>query len=231
MHLIEEAMVDVEVGNSWGYVHVPANFSVALMDRFLYAAEASNETIDMSTIDVRLDMTNQQVAFIVSREILKAFHSFFKALVVDYGYSSELASIPVKFGPPIHGVQEPLFTEYVAPGIMVMIIFYMALGLTAMAFVLERKQGLLQRSYVAGVTNVEVMVAYLATQILVMTVQITFTLVFLLAVFHVPNRGSIELVILVAFLQGLCGMAFVTGSLGAEFPTNAPPNPIHHRGC
>jgi hypothetical protein len=30
------------------------------------------------------------------------------------------------------------------------ITFFMALGLTAMAFVLERKQGLIYRSYVAG---------------------------------------------------------------------------------
>jgi ABC-type multidrug transport system permease subunit len=114
----------------------------------------------------------------------------------------------LQFGDPIFGVKEPLYTEFVAPGILVMIVFFMALGLTAMAFVLERKQGLIYRSYVAGVKNVEVLICYMITQVVVMVVQIFLTLLVMLVAFKIPNRGSVMTIALICFIQGCCGMSF-----------------------
>ena len=42
-----------------------------------------------------------------------------------------------------------------APGIILSITFFMATGLTALSFVLERKQGLLDRSLVAGTERLD----------------------------------------------------------------------------
>ncbi|ELT92522.1 hypothetical protein CAPTEDRAFT_162923 [Capitella teleta] len=91
--------------------------------------------------------------------------------------------------------------------LMIRITFFMATGLTAMSFVLERKQGLLDRSFVAGVTNMEVMIGHISTQFLVMLVQVSLLLVFAIAVFHVVAEGSLVLVVLLTLFQGLVGMA------------------------
>lgn len=51
---------------------------------------------------------------------------------------------------PIYGERAPTFTEFMAPGVVLSIAFLAAVALTALAFVMERKEGLLERSLVAG---------------------------------------------------------------------------------
>ena len=59
-----------------------------------------------------------------------------------------------------------------------------------MSFILERKEGLLERSWVAGVTATEVMFAHVVAQCAVMIVQVSLVLVFMIFVFGVPGNKS-----------------------------------------
>ena len=43
-----------------------------------------------------------------------------------------------------------------APGIILSITFFMATGLTTLSFVIERKEGLLERSIVSGIFSVQI---------------------------------------------------------------------------
>ncbi|MPC29718.1 ABC transporter G family member 20 [Portunus trituberculatus] len=60
----------------------------------------------------------------------------------------------------------------------------------------------------ASVQSSEVMLAHLATQMLVMLVQISLILVFMFPVFQLPCKGSMVWVVLLSVLQGFCGMTF-----------------------
>lgn len=51
---------------------------------------------------------------------------------------------------PVYGDREPTFTEFMAPGVLLSIAFLAAVALTALAFVMERKEGLLERTLIAG---------------------------------------------------------------------------------
>ena len=95
-----------------------------------------------------------------------------------------------------------------ASGVIVSITYIMATGLTALAFILERRDGLFERSLVAGVDTLQVLVAHALTQIIVMVVQIFFVLVFTFLVFEIPSRGPFIWVVLLLLLQGCTGMAF-----------------------
>lgn len=108
----------------------------------------------------------------------------------------------------MYGDEHPTFTEFMAPGVLLSIAFLAAVALTALSFVLERKEGLLERSLIAGVTSHEFMISHVLTQLLVLFVQVTFLLVFTFAVFKIPSRGSFIWVIALTFLQGACGMAY-----------------------
>ena len=66
------------------------------------------------------------------------------------GQNPSAFEFPVKFETPIYGGQNPSFTEFMAPGVLLSISFLAAVALTALAFVMERKEGLLERSLVAG---------------------------------------------------------------------------------
>ena len=77
----------------------------------------------------------------------------------------------------------------------------MAVGLTALSFIIERKEGLLDRSWVAGVTATEVMLAHVVAQFAVMVVQVAAVLIFMIYVFEIPAQGSMVWIIILTLLQ------------------------------
>lgn len=69
-------------------------------------------------------------------------------------------------------------------------------------------QGLLDRSWVAGVSPVEILFSHVITQFVVMCGQTALVLIFMLVVFGVTNNGDLIWVIMLTLLQGMCGMCF-----------------------
>jgi len=146
-------------------------------------------------------MTNQQVAFSISKAITDGYINFMTNLLSDCNLPTDLADLPVKFNEPIYGSPSPSFTEFMAPGIIIIIIFFLAVGLTGEAFIAEKLDGILDRSWVAGVLPSEVMLSHILTQFLVLIGQTTITLVFIFVVFEIPCEGPIGWLILIAILQ------------------------------
>ncbi|CAG0896399.1 unnamed protein product, partial [Cyprideis torosa] len=205
---LDEAERDVLDGKSWGTIEIPKLFTQSTIDRFLSVTEADNATIDGSTIEVRLDMASQPVSLTLQDNIYRSFQLFLKDVMDIYELDHRLADLPIQVGKPYFGHNEISFAEYVAPGTLVVIFYFMAVGLTALGFVLEKRQGLIERAYVAGVTGMEILLAYLVTHLYVLILQVAMTLVFLLVVFEIPNQGSLFLLIVISLIQGLSGMTF-----------------------
>lgn len=109
---------------------------------------------------------------------------------------------------PIYGVVEVSFTEFITPGVILSITYIMAVGLTAISFVEERKSGLFDRSWVSGVTAFQVLTSHIMTQFFVLIGQVLGLLVFTFLVFDIPSRGPFIWVILMTLFQGVCGMCF-----------------------
>ncbi|XP_069115666.1 ABC transporter G family member 20-like isoform X2 [Argopecten irradians] len=196
----------VEKGEAWGLMTIGQNFTMDLITRFSNATDVSNQTLDGSTIKLYLDMTNQQIAVSLQEKVAQAFETFTRSLLDILGYNPNIAELPVKLEQPIYGTLDPSFTNFMAPGIILSITFFMATGLTTLAFVVEKKEGLLERSIVSGMTPFEIMLAHVWTQLLVMMVQVGLLLMFALLVFHVPYKGPLIWVIILVLLQGFCGM-------------------------
>ncbi|OWF47833.1 ABC transporter G family member 20 [Mizuhopecten yessoensis] len=196
----------VEKGEAWGLMTIGENFTQDLITRFSNSSHVSNSTLDGGTIKLYLDMTNQQIAVMLQQTVAEAFETFSRSLLTMIGLNPDIAQLPVKLGEPIYGSLDPSFTNFMAPGIILSITFFMATGLTTLAFVVEKKEGLLERSIVSGMTPFEIMLAHVWTQLLVMTVQVGLLLMFALLVFHVPYKGPLIWVIILVLLQGFCGM-------------------------
>ena len=60
-----------------------------------------------------------------------------------------------------------------------------SIGLTAIALIQERKEGLIDRTWVAGVNVTEIIISQVITQFFILVVQILLMLVFVLWVFKV----------------------------------------------
>ncbi|KAK3107884.1 hypothetical protein FSP39_024401, partial [Pinctada imbricata] len=200
------ALASVRDGDAWGVIAIGANFTTDLIARYSNISGINNQTIDGSSVHLYLDMTNQQIALTLEQSVAQTFQAFAGVLLQTFHQNPALAQLPVVLEDPIYGSRKPSFTNFMAPGIILSIIFFMATGLTTLAFVIEKKEGLLDRSFVAGMSAFEVMLAHVFTQLFVMIVQVALLLVFVLAVFQVPYRGPLIWVILLALGQGFCGM-------------------------
>ena len=115
----------------------------------------------------------------------------------------------VKFvDPPIYGSINPEFRDFITPGIILTVIFVMAMGLTALSLVIERKEGTMERTLVAGIKQHEILLSQVILQFFIVILQAALMLIFTFIVFRMQNKGNFGLIILIILLQGLTGMCY-----------------------
>lgn len=212
-----EAYDSVKQGHTWGVISLGANFSVDLMERF-QGGNISDAVLNGSSINVQLDMTNQQVALILQEKITDAFQTFAMKMLEKFHLNPRLASLPVVLKEPVYGELNAKYTDFMAPGIILSITFFQATGMTTLAFVMDKKTGMLDRVLASGMITFEVMLAHMFTQMLIVVVQDALLLVFTLIVFGVACKGPLIWVILLVLIQGFCGMSL--GVLYSAFCNN-----------
>ena len=149
---------------------------------------SDEETISAGTIKIRLDVTSQHMAFALQLKLVEAFKQFMGQLVTSCGMSEDMADIPLVFDDPIYGDTGLTFTDFMAPGIILTIVHSMALGYSAMIIIIERNEGLIDRTWVAGVSAAEISLAHLLVSLLITLIQVILCLIFMLVVFQVSIK-------------------------------------------
>uniref|UniRef100_A0A669BA38 ABC transporter G family member 20 n=1 Tax=Oreochromis niloticus TaxID=8128 RepID=A0A669BA38_ORENI len=200
----QEAFEGIYNGKYWGVITFGKNFTSYLIKRMV-EQQVSREIIDGGSVHIWLDETNQQIAFMLQKKLQEAFKAFVDHNLGDRAYQ---VALPVKFEKPIYGSQNKVSAAFVTPGAALSIMFYQAIGLTTLAFVLERKEGLLDRCFVSGMRSFEMILAHLFSQLFIISVQIILLLLMILLVFKIPNEGSLVLIIILMVLQGVTGISF-----------------------
>uniref|UniRef100_A0A6Q2X348 ABC transporter domain-containing protein n=1 Tax=Esox lucius TaxID=8010 RepID=A0A6Q2X348_ESOLU len=194
-----EAFAGAYNGEYWGVIGFGKNFTSSLTKRMLQR-QVSKETVEAGSVRVWLDLTSK---FFLYRRI----------------YNSSLSTAsPSTCWTVVITCRTPLSTASPSTCWTVVITcrtlslhsitFYLAVGLTALSFVIERKEGLMDRCWVAGVSSMETVLAYLISQLIIISVQIFLLLLIMLLVFKIPNEGNLVLVIALIVLQGITGTSF-----------------------
>uniref|UniRef100_A0A8L0DLK4 ATP-binding cassette, sub-family H, member 1 n=1 Tax=Oncorhynchus mykiss TaxID=8022 RepID=A0A8L0DLK4_ONCMY len=198
-----EAFAGAYNGEYWAVIGFGKNFTSYLTKRMIQR-QVSKEVVDGGSVHVWLDLTSNVIIHMASASL------FPPQGFIQYKMSSRsyLLSLPVKFEEPIYGSMNSDFTTFVTPGAVLSITFYLAVGLTALSFVIERKEGLMERCWVSGVSSMETVLAYLISQLIIISVQIILLLILMLLVFKIPNEGNLVLVIALIVLQGITGTSF-----------------------
>lgn len=203
-----DAMNAVERGSAWAAISFPANYSEALSARIQEGMDADEWSIAYSNMLITMDMSNQQIALLLKRDLYSSYLDFAKEVTVACNYSSKLASVPVNFKTPIYGPLDPNFTDFAAPGVILTIIFFLSVALTSGAMLLERNEGLLERSLVSGLTGTEILFGQVITQFVVMIGQTVMVLIVSFACFNITCEGNIGWISVLTILTGVCGMSF-----------------------
>jgi hypothetical protein len=115
---LDSAKHAVEIGDAWGALYFTENFTDALVARIALGRDADDETLDQSEIRVWLDMSNQQIGILLNRDLQLAYRSFAQDLLRACDNNPKLGDVPIQFKDPIYGTNDPSFTDFVAPGVI-----------------------------------------------------------------------------------------------------------------
>ncbi|XP_063369066.1 ABC transporter G family member 23-like isoform X1 [Cydia amplana] len=204
---IEDAKAEVTNGKLYGAVYIPRNFSEALGERFR-EGDVPDDIVDESTVGVWLDMTNHQISNFLKLKFHKAYEGFTKRTMTACGRPERLVQIPVHFNEPIYGRMNGQFVAYMAPGVMITIIFFLAAVVTSTLMIGDRLEGVWERSAVAGVQPKEMLHVHIGIQATVILVQAIEMMLLGYVGYGLPTRGSLFACGCLLFLQGLCGMCY-----------------------
>ncbi|XP_059481223.1 ABC transporter G family member 20-like [Neocloeon triangulifer] len=201
-----DSLEAVRTGKVWGAMHIGSNFTEALKERREVWQEVSDELIEDSEIAVSLDMSELPVAQFLSKELLASYKRFSKQYLKDCNISVRHGETPIQFQEPIFGSSSPNFTDFMASGSILTIVYFMSLGITCVIMVTETMEGIWDRALVAGVTEREVLMSHIVTQTILMIIQVVIVLTLSLAILKLENEGSILLITIICLIIGWFGV-------------------------
>jgi ABC-2 type transport system permease protein len=193
---VSQAVNMVENGKAYGVIIFPTNFTSDFYTRL-----QTHSNSDNTTVALRLDKSNTNVAAAISKNVNAAI---FKTMT-DIG--SELP-IGVNAGDAIYA-QNARFIDFFVPGVTTFSVYQLTTLLTLLAFVDERASGTLYRLISSPLTETELVVGYTLAFSILGAGQAALVLIVGIAVFNITVAGSILLAGAVIIL-----LAIVSVSLG-----------------
>ncbi|KAM3959847.1 ABC transporter G family member 23 [Aphomia sociella] len=203
----EEARYTVSRAKYHGAMHISRNFSEALATR-LRDGDVGDDVVDDSNINVWIDTSNFQISNFIKSQLLKAYKEFIKRTMIACGKNEEMAQLPINFNQPIFGEKNAQFQTFMAPGIMMTIIFFLSAVVTSTLMISDRLEGVWERSAVAGVKAKEMLNVHIILQSGVILMQTIEMMVLAFVGYGLHSRGSLLTCGVLLFLQGLSGMCY-----------------------
>ncbi|XP_063216537.1 ABC transporter G family member 20-like [Bacillus rossius redtenbacheri] len=203
----EAALEAVRRGRAWGALLFHENFTRGLLERATEQTLASDDSLEQGSVQVRLDMSNQVVAWLLRDQLYSKYVEFAEDILASCDKETKIANIPVRFNEPVYGERRPEFIDYTAPAVLSAMMFFFGVALSVWGIAYERKQGLLDRNIVAGVKSFEIFFGYFLSQSVLMCGQASLLIVLGIFVYHFQCHGDLALVVVLLLLQGVCGMA------------------------
>ncbi|CAG9797343.1 unnamed protein product [Chironomus riparius] len=204
----DEAYVDAKKGRVMGVIYFAKNFTQSMQDirdEASYAAEGSFENAE---IKIYMDKSDQQLTFFLEKKLMQTYHEFIEKLMGDCKYPIKAGNIPIGFKDPIYGSIDGVYTDYIAPGVVMTMIFFLATLITSTIFITDRLEGIWDRTLVAGISTTELLLAHIITQSSVMLMQCVEIVLLAAFIFDTENHGDNFTVILLLMLLGFSGMLY-----------------------
>jgi ABC-2 family transporter protein len=204
----EEAYDDAKKGKIIGFVHFARNFTESLDAVQTLGKSADDGSAENSRIVIRMDQSDLQLTFFMQARFYQTYKQFAENMMSDCQLPIRLGNIPVSFEEPIYGSFDADFKHSMAPPMIMVMMFYIAAGLTVAIFIADRKEGFWNRTLLAGVTLKELMLVHVLTHSVVLVIQLIETIILIAFVFGAENKGSNLAVIFLLMMLAYSGMFF-----------------------
>lgn len=224
------ARESVDKKQLFAYVHFYSNFSSTLL-RFvdLYKnLDDISTNVNFNVFNFHADFANKILLAISALSLYQSFPHIVEDGLRDAGYNPRLLEFPIAYGKAVYG--KPLFDSgidlfdvknLVIPGCLLYASFSASM-LVALYFMrLEKLNNMFERTYSAGVSATQIIVAQFIVRSGLTFFSVSFTLWVAIQFYGVANEGSLLLVMLLMFIQNVSGLAY-----GLMF-TSWSTDPVH----
>ncbi|CAG9819085.1 unnamed protein product [Phaedon cochleariae] len=204
---VEEATEAVTHGHIVGVLYMSENFTGLAEERIEKGKDIDPVVLDLSQIKVWMDMSNRQIGATLQVKLVDLYINFQNDLFNDCKFIPGLADLPIDID-YYYGDQDEPYTVFMIPGSLITIMFFMGAMMTSQIIIMDRHEGVWDRSIVAGVTSMEITVTHLMLQASIAIFQTVEMLIVVFAIYQQTYSGSILLIYLMVYLQGICGMCY-----------------------
>ena len=125
-----------------------------------------------------LDYSNPQISLFISKAVADSVDAMLGNIssLCKEDLGTQLDFSLFLYEDPIFGSLDVEFREFTTPGMIALAISFFAMALTSESFISERSQGLLERAYIAGVLQIEILASSILSQFVVMVIQVRLML-------------------------------------------------------
>lgn len=114
----DEAYADARKGKVMGVIYFAKNFTESLTEIRDDGRNADEGSFANSEIQIFMDKSDQQLTFFLEKKLRQTYLEFAQGLMGDCGLPLKLGNIPIDFLNPIYGSFDGVYTDYMAPGVV-----------------------------------------------------------------------------------------------------------------
>jgi ABC-2 type transport system permease protein len=135
-------------------------------------------------------MSNTIISQKIYAQLLSSFEKFLQNLSSTLGFNRETVSQPIIIENEFYGSQDSPFTDFFAPGILMVCISTMPLIVASFMLVKERRGGHLERVFVADVKPSEILLINIIMLFIANVFQVLLLLILAFYIYDLTLRGS-----------------------------------------
>lgn len=204
----DAAFADAKKGKIIGFLMMAKNFTKSVEVIQDNGRASDDGSAEASRINFYMDQSDIQITLFLQARIYQIYKRFSRNLLSDCQLPEKIGDIPMEFEAPIYGSFTTDFKHSMAPPMIMVMMFYIAAGLTVAIFIADRKEGFWNRTLLAGVTLKEMMLVHVLTHSVVLIIQLVETIILIFLVFGAENKGSNVAVIFLLMMLAYAGMFF-----------------------
>ncbi|XP_065916659.1 ABC transporter G family member 20-like [Dysidea avara] len=213
----QEGMKKVEDGKAVAYVLIPVNYTdnyfqktvdVCFKMLKLFPVDITEEQLDNATIQVSMDVVNQEIYSTVNLTLTKAYESVMKIVGRNLSIPEYISHPLFNISKYVYGKESLKYSDTVFAGAVGAMFITLSITLTASQLITERKEGVIDRTWVAGVSAMEIVFAQIIAFFILLIFQMTPSFFTVHYGFDVPKEGSMVLVFVIFLIEGMVGFAF-----------------------
>lgn len=192
-------------GEIYGILKFDEDFTSSLKNFTMQTA--NDEDFNRSRLHVELDNSNYEENRLLKNAIYSTYQRFREKLANECGQNRDAVQMPIVFLKAIYGSNTGDMKEFVSPGALLCIVFFLSVSVTSLDLLTDKTEGLLQRSYIAGVSFREMLISHTTIQFIIVLVQSILVVFVHIALFGNHCEGLYAELVLLLLFQGMVGAA------------------------